>query len=158
MEKRIKHGMSRTSLYKALYSMKGRCFNKQNPEYSNYGGRGISVCEEWKLNFIAFSDYISATLGPRPSSRHSLDRINNDGNYEPGNLRWATPSEQNSNRRHANLAEIERLRIENEELRQILAGIASEIRDAARQFAELKLHIVEPITFPPEEKKDVLPN
>jgi hypothetical protein len=76
-----------------------RC--RQNyTERENYFDRGIRVCPEWadwKTGFGVFLEYLKK-LGPRPSPRHSLDRINNDGNYEPGNIRWATPKEQQDNR------------------------------------------------------------
>jgi hypothetical protein len=75
--------------------MRNRCGNPRHPSYPNYGGRGITVCDRWLASFEAFLQ----DLGPRPSSRHSLDRIDNDGNYEPGNCRWATTSLQNRNSR-----------------------------------------------------------
>jgi hypothetical protein len=75
--------------------IKRRCTNPKRSEFSYYGGRGISMCEEWMHSFDAFY----RDMGPRPSSAHSIDRINNDGNYEPGNCRWATRSEQQRNSR-----------------------------------------------------------
>jgi hypothetical protein len=79
--------------------MKQRCRNPNNPAYPSYGGRGITVCERWN----SFENFY-ADMGPRPSPQHSIDRWpNNDGNYEPGNCRWATKSEQNENRRPRHL-------------------------------------------------------
>jgi hypothetical protein len=79
--------------------MKDRCFNKKQKYYADYGGRGITVCEQWqgKNGFVTFK----TDMGLRPSTKHSLDRFpNKDGNYEPGNCRWATAVEQNRNRRN----------------------------------------------------------
>ena len=91
-----RHGMCLTPEYHAWRSMISRCENPKHPEYKNYGERGISVCEEWRASFERFFSYV----GSRPSTAHSLDRFpNNDGNYEPGNVRWALSSEQNRNRR-----------------------------------------------------------
>jgi hypothetical protein len=75
--------------------MVGRCTNPKTPHFHNYGGRGISVCDEWINNFSAFF----AHVGHRPSSLHSIDRKDNNGNYEPGNVRWATQAEQQRNLR-----------------------------------------------------------
>lgn len=72
-----------------------RCYTPSTPRYADYGGRGITVCDEWRKDFKAFFDHI----GPRPSARHSLDRIRNAEGYKPGNVRWATDEEQNNNRR-----------------------------------------------------------
>jgi hypothetical protein len=80
-----------------------RCFSPVNTRYKDYGGRGITVCEEWRgpegfLRYIAFVDYV---LGPKPSDGYTLDRIYNNGNYEPGNLRWADWHTQRVNQRFA---------------------------------------------------------
>lgn len=77
--------------------MIGRCENPAFKGYRYWGGRGISVCEEWH-DFKKFAVYILSTLGERPEL-HTLDRIDNDGNYEPGNVRWASPVEQARNKR-----------------------------------------------------------
>ena len=89
------HGLSRHEHFPRWRNMIQRCENPDNPKYPRYGGRGITVCDAWHdvRNFI---DYLESELGPRPSG-YSLDRIDNDGNYEPGNLRWASPSLQCAN-------------------------------------------------------------
>src|SRR5689334_34521 len=89
------HGHSGTPEHRAWCGMKMRCYYRKWEGYPDYGGRGIRVCDEWLNDFPAFLTHI----GPRPSSSHSLDRINSDGNYEPGNVRWAVPVEQMNNRR-----------------------------------------------------------
>jgi hypothetical protein len=95
-----KHGHTvgrSTAEYRAWNALKTRCTNTNIPGYKYWGGRGITLCERWRDSFEAFL----ADMGPRPSPKHSLDRIDNDGNYEPGNCRWATASEQNRNQRRA---------------------------------------------------------
>lgn len=99
---RTKHGQAgthkgkeRTIEYSTWASMIRRCYNKKEDNYKYYGGRGIKVCKSWRESFEAFFNHV----GIKPSSKHSIDRINNDGNYEPGNVRWATPKEQRTNKR-----------------------------------------------------------
>ena len=81
-------------LYNTWYKIKQRCCDKTNPSYKNYGGRGITICDGWKNSFQTFLN----DVGDRPIGT-SLDRINNQGDYEPSNCRWATPKEQSRNRR-----------------------------------------------------------
>jgi hypothetical protein len=91
--------MTGTPEYQAWLAMQKRCAVKNgHPDYSTYVERGIRVCREWERSFESFLSHI----GPRPSPRHSVDRIDNDRGYEPGNVRWATPSEQlrNTRRQH----------------------------------------------------------
>ncbi len=86
-----KHGASKTPEYRAFKSARQRCIMPDHPRYERYGGRGI------KFLFTSFAQFI-AHIGPRPSTKHSLDRKDNDGHYEPGNVRWATKEEQLSTR------------------------------------------------------------
>jgi hypothetical protein len=76
--------------------MRLRCYDQRHKDYRFYGARGIRVCDRWQI----FRNFVE-DVGFPPSPEHSLDRINNDGNYEPGNVRWATREEQNANRRAA---------------------------------------------------------
>jgi hypothetical protein len=88
------HGMSKTMEYVCWQQMRARCFNPHHRAFENYGGRGISVCEPWANSFEAFF----ADMGTRPEGC-SLDRIDVNGNYEPGNVRWADSKTQTQNRR-----------------------------------------------------------
>lgn len=80
--------------YRAWLCMKDRCMNPNNSDYARYGGRGIKICTQWQYSYPTFL----IDMGRAPSKKHSLDRINNEGNYEPGNCRWATQKQQVNNR------------------------------------------------------------
>lgn len=89
------HGMYKSKEYMAWLSMIKRCTNPKSQRYEDYGGRGIVVCDEWLNDFTAFYSHV----GPAPFQNASLDRIDNDGNYKPYNVKWSTPKEQGRNRR-----------------------------------------------------------
>ena len=94
----IKHDMSYTRLYHIWLGMKGRCNNPNYVTYKNYGARGISVCDEW-YDFVTFKDW---ALNNGYSDDLSIDRIDNNGNYEPNNCRWTTNSVQGMSKRTKN--------------------------------------------------------
>lgn len=101
-QQKKKHGHSlsengkATKEYDAWRAMKKRCLDPKNDSYERYGARGITICEQWLTSFITFL----ADVGEAPTKEHSIDRINNEGNYEPGNVKWSTAEEQANNRRN----------------------------------------------------------
>jgi hypothetical protein len=90
------HGGTRTPEYRSWRHLVERCTNPNNRAWKDYGGRGITVCDAWRYDFEAFFSHV----GKKPTPEHSIDRKNNDRGYEPGNVRWATPTEQANNKRH----------------------------------------------------------
>lgn len=91
-------------LWHTIDSIRKRCQQPNDKQFPDYGGRGIEIFPAWRKDSRAFFEWIEENLGPRPEGM-TLDRIDNDGNYEPGNLRWATQSEQNRNQRPRTLKE-----------------------------------------------------
>ena len=96
-EERKTHGNRRVGNtspeYNSWVAMKSRCFDSNSVHYNRYGGRGITVCERW----MSFENFLS-DMGEKPTNNHSIERINNDGNYEPSNCKWASKIEQSRNR------------------------------------------------------------
>ena len=89
-----KHGLYKLPEYKIWKGIRKRCFNKNVPRYHCYGGRGITICERWSDFELFYED-----MGPRPSPNHTIERKENNGNYEPSNCIWLPKSEQSKNRR-----------------------------------------------------------
>ena len=107
MSSALRHGHARKGApskeYRAYNHMLRRCYSPKERGFHRYGGRGITVCDRWRTGFAAFL----ADVGPAPSPKHTIDRIDNDGNYEPSNCRWATHTEQSRNKSQNRLIEID---------------------------------------------------
>lgn len=99
----LKHGLSKSPEYRSWINMKTRCYDASTPYYPGWGGRGIRVCDRWLNSFPSFLE----DVGKRPSKRHSLDRIDVNGNYAPDNVRWAVPETQGRNKRDHHFVEVD---------------------------------------------------
>jgi hypothetical protein len=95
------HGMSGTKVHSTWMQMIKRCIDPKNTRYSDYGGRGINVCDQWMGDFISFYKYV----GDPPTPKHTLDRIDNNKGYIPGNVKWSTNKEQSNNKRTNHIIE-----------------------------------------------------
>ena len=93
------HRATGTPELRVWHHIRDRTLNPRCPYYKDYGGRGIKLHGPWRESFVAFLDYVVSTIGLRPGPEYSLDRKDNNGNYEPGNIRWATAKEQAANKR-----------------------------------------------------------
>lgn len=110
------HGKSKFEEYSVWNRIINRCTNPNSPDWENYGGRGIKVSDDWRHNFELFF----LDMGKRPSKNHSIDRINNDGNYEKENCRWSTPKEQARNTRRNTIVNLNDKKMSLAEAAEIL--------------------------------------
>ncbi len=142
---RFRHGhavaTTKTPEYRAWQDAKARCHNPKCPSYANYGARGIAMCARWLHSFASFL----ADVGPRPSDRHSLDRIDNDGNYEPGNCRWSTATQQLRNTRRTLWTEYEGRAVTIAELSQRFGIVGNVISHRLRAGWSVEKSISTPV-------------
>lgn len=133
----LTHGQNKSKSYYAWANMKARCLNSKNRAFKNYGGRGIKVCREWMIFESFYKD-----MGDPPTDKHTLERIFNDGNYEPGNCKWATRAEQASNKRNSSPSVLVNGRLMTCKTAAIILGVTPNTirRRAKRGITEFELH------------------
>jgi hypothetical protein len=107
IEENTTHGMRKHRLYRIYHNMISRCYNKNSTHFLDYGGRGIIICDIWLNKETGFINFVNWSLKSGYSDNLTIDRMNVNGNYEPNNCRWATASEQNSNKRTTKYVEID---------------------------------------------------
>lgn len=125
------HGASKSPEYNVWLAMRRRCRSESDVKYADYGGRGIKVCARWAESFEKFL----ADMGPRPSAKHEIDRRDNDGNYEPGNCRWATRTQQNRNTRRTHFVTLNGERMAMSECAERLGVTRGTIEHALKRSA-----------------------
>ena len=125
VEAKTTHGMSHSEVYAEYKDMKNRCYNEKAHNYDYYGGRGIKMCDRWRDDIREFYNDVS-TLSNFGKEGYTLDRINNDGDYEPENVRWATHKEQSNNRRPRSCSRVYEYNGEMRSLKEIstITGIS----------------------------------
>lgn len=131
------HQGSKTRLFKIWVGMKKRCFDVKEPAYVNYGGRGITICDDWKNDFVSFRDW---ALNSGYEQNLTIDRIDNNGDYEPSNCKWSSAKEQANNRRSnilfAYKGKVQNLKTWCEELSLNYKSVWSRIRQQNKSFED----------------------
>lgn len=118
---KIKHGLEGTPIYRLWSHIRERCYSKHHKDYPNYGGRGIVMGSGWENDVLKFESDLSETIGEKPGPNYSIDRIDNDGNYEVGNVRWATRSQQQLNKRaNTSVDEFKGVKVSGSKFRAII--------------------------------------
>jgi hypothetical protein len=139
---RTKHGQARTGLYRLWSAMIARCERPTAKSYKDYGARGISVCPRWRGSFEAFAE----DMGPRPSPSHTLDRIDPNRGYEPGNVRWATWVQQGRNKRSNRLLTVDGVTMTLTEWSERTGIGVTTIRERIRRGWSVSRAVTEPRT------------
>lgn len=142
---RTKHGCSagRHELYAMWKSMRNRCNNSSSKNYPGYGGRGIKICKRWDDFLLFVSD-----MGPRPSKEHQIDRIDNNGHYEPSNCRWATRIENHNNKRNNRFIEFDGIRLSVTQWARVINIGPETLRRRLKHGYSILISLTLPITPP----------